>query len=450
MNGGCRSITRFLDSSGSSFSDALLARLVSSTDLQLRIQHYKGWLFVFLSALLIFFTLKSAWGKQKEAVSQKVEMEFLFQKLFETNLDGILMTTPDGEVYAANAAACKILQRSEEEIIRVGRKGIMDPTDFRLENALERRRSTGSFSGELTMIRGDGSKLEVEMSSVIFPDRFGNNRTNIVFRDLTERKLREKQLLEVNQRFTQVLDSITDAFIILDQDWSIIYVNREAAIINKKNAEEILGESLWEEWPASTGTLLEDKFRWAMKNRKSVHFEHRYFDEGLFDVWLEIHAYPFEQGLAVYYHDITEKKRLGDQLQGVHDRLNQTLESMTDAFILLDNEWRVTYMNAQAAKRQNLPLEEIIGKTHWEIWPMTQGSEVETQYRWAVEQGKPVHFEFHYYARGEYDEWHDIHAYPSEAGLAVFYADITKRKKAQEALKEIESRPGKKGENQDS
>jgi PAS domain S-box-containing protein len=135
--------------------------------------------------------------------------------------------------------------------------------------------------------------------------------------------------------------------------------------------------------------------------------------------------------------DLTEKKLLNTQLQRVRERLNQTLESMTDAFILLDSDWRVIYMNDRAIKRQEKTYDQIAGKSHWEIWPMTVGTEVEAYYRSAAADGKPVHFEHHYYEKGKYDEWHDIHVYPSEEGLAIYYSDITPRKKAEEALRKL-------------
>ena len=120
------------------------------------------------------------------------------------------------------------------------------------------------------------------------------------------------------------LDNISDAFIILDHDWRITYVNREAARINKKPAAAFLGKSHWEEWPASVGTNVEQQYRKAMAEQVTVHFEHHYFVAGTYDVWLDIYAYPIDNGLAIYYHDISERKQLEMQL-----RLNETLFQRT-------------------------------------------------------------------------------------------------------------------------
>ena len=108
----------------------------------------------------------------------------------------------------------------------------------------------------------------------------------------------------------------------------------------------------------------------------------------------------------------------------------ELLERMTDAFISLDREWRVVYMNGAARRLNARPGPNVIGRSHWEEWPMTVGTEVERQYRHAMAKQQPVHFEFHYVLPDGFDFWHAIHAYPGENGLSIFYRDITAQKRA--------------------
>jgi PAS domain S-box-containing protein len=107
------------------------------------------------------------------------------------------------------------------------------------------------------------------------------------------------------------------------------------------------------------------------------------------------------------------------------------LERMTDAFIALDREWRVVYINSAAMGLNTRPRPDVIGRSHWDEWPMTVGSEVERQYRLAMSTQRPVHFEHHYVLPGQ-DFWHSIHAYPDETGLSIFFRDITVEKRAEE------------------
>jgi PAS domain S-box-containing protein len=106
------------------------------------------------------------------------------------------------------------------------------------------------------------------------------------------------------------------------------------------------------------------------------------------------------------------------------NELAEFLERMTDAFIALDREWRVTYMNAAAEQLNAKPRSETIGRSHWDEWPHTVGSEVERRYRDAMTTQRAEHFEHHYMVPGQ-DFWHSIHAYPSESGLSIFFRDVT-------------------------
>jgi signal transduction histidine kinase len=104
-------------------------------------------------------------------------------------------------------------------------------------------------------------------------------------------------------------------------------------------------------------------------------------------------------------------------------RLAAVVEGMSDAFVALDADWRVAYVNRECARLNNTTPAALVGCDHWEQWPETVGTEVEREYRRAVAERMPVQFT-HYYPRA--DVWHAIHAYPAEGGgLAVFYRDVT-------------------------
>src|SRR2546423_4005245 len=106
------------------------------------------------------------------------------------------------------------------------------------------------------------------------------------------------------------------------------------------------------------------------------------------------------------------------------------LERMTDAFLALDREWRIVYMNSAAMGLNARPRPDVIGRSHWEEWPHTVGTELERQYRLAMKAQRPVHFEHHYTLPGN-DYWHSIHAYPDANGLSIFYRDITEQKRTE-------------------
>jgi PAS domain S-box-containing protein len=121
------------------------------------------------------------------------ESEGRFRAIFENSMDGILVTVPDGGILAANPTACKMLGRTEGEVCKAGRTGVVDPSDPRLPVLLEERARKGMCHGELTFVRGDGTKFPVDISSRLYKDRYGNPLTSMVFRDITERKKAEEK-----------------------------------------------------------------------------------------------------------------------------------------------------------------------------------------------------------------------------------------------------------------
>ncbi|AFY66493.1 signal transduction histidine kinase [Geitlerinema sp. PCC 7407] len=123
------------------------------------------------------------------------------------------------------------------------------------------------------------------------------------------------------------------------------------------------------------------------------------------------------------------------EAEAIAERMTQILENMHDAFVSLDADWRVTYQNRAAEHINNdIPRSQTLGKTHWEVWPASVGSEIEIQYRRAVADQVPIHFEHHYYDPPHYAVWLEIHACPFRGGLNIFFRDISDRKQAEATL----------------
>jgi PAS domain S-box-containing protein len=181
----------------------------------------------------------------KQAVEALKESEERYRSIFENSSVAILLTTPDGTILSANDFACRIFDRTEQEICELGRKGLVDLTDPRLPLALKEREETGRAKGELTFLKKDGSKFECEFSTVVFTDAEGNRRTSLVLRDLTEQKQAEQEIRNLNLSLENKVEErtlqVTNANRELETKISEIermnklFVGRELRMVELKN-----------------------------------------------------------------------------------------------------------------------------------------------------------------------------------------------------------------------
>ena len=111
-------------------------------------------------------------------------------------------------------------------------------------------------------------------------------------------------------------------------------------------------------------------------------------------------------------------------------RLAVVLESMSTAFFSLDPSWRFSYVNHQAEAVLGRPRAELLGGDVWELFPAAVGSDFETNYRRAMDTGEPVAFDAYYPA--PLDAWYEVRAWRNPEGLAVYFLDVTARRRLQE------------------
>ena len=178
------------------------------------------------------------------------------------------------------------------------------------------------------------------------------------------------RLRESTQRTTSVLENITDAFVAVDQSWTVTYVNAQAAEVLKRSIQGLLAQEFWKIFPESLGTRHEQQYRRAMAEQTVVSFETYYAPT---QRWLQVRGYPGRDGLSLFLQDVTDRKQAEEQLMElnrdldsrVQDRTTKLMKAMEEA-----EEARVKAEDANHSKSEFLanmshelrtPLNAIIG-----------------------------------------------------------------------------------------
>ena len=171
--------------------------------------------------------------------------ESLYRSVFEHSMEAVLLTSPDGVVYAANPAACKLLRRGEEEICKLGRNDLVDTSssELQLNEFLANRARTGGARAELIFIRGDGTRFPGEVSSQQFIDEQQQLRSILTIRDLTERNQAERMLAESEEQYRLLIAAMEEGVTLQDENSKILAFNKSAERILGLTADQLIGKT---------------------------------------------------------------------------------------------------------------------------------------------------------------------------------------------------------------
>lgn len=171
-----------------------------------------------------------------------------YYSLIESSMDAVLLTVKDGPILVANTAACEMFQMSLEEIYGSTRLDLSDVADPRLKLLLEERNRNGKAKGELTFKRKDGSKFPGEISSVVFTDTCGLQKTSMTIKDITEKKNLEKAFEIERQRFHDLYSQAPSCMGILKGS-NHIYEMANPLYLTLIGKKDIIGKTVKEVLP---------------------------------------------------------------------------------------------------------------------------------------------------------------------------------------------------------
>ena len=322
------------------------------------------------------------------------ESEEKYRSFFENSLDAILLTSPDGKIFSANPAACKTFGYSEEELIKLGRSGVVDMTDPQLPVLLAERALKGKVQGELTFVRKDGTHFLADISSAIFKDNKGLERTSMIIRDITDRKKAEQKVRESERRFRAIIDQAPLSIALLDMEGHPVISNLCLSNMLGYSSDELskmkfvdftYPEDVEEDLNQFNDLISGKITRYSMEKR----FVHKYGNL----VWVNLlvtmlrgeNGIPREIiGMA---EDITGRKNKEKEIKESEEKFRIITENSADPIFIANSSGRYLYVNTKAVQMLGYSKEEMLSFTIADISPQRKVREYFQIFRQLLKEG---------------------------------------------------------------
>ncbi|UPW00592.1 PAS domain S-box protein [Halorussus gelatinilyticus] len=369
--------------------------------------------------------------------------------------DGIYQLDADGRFVAVNDVIPELSGYDREELLGEHVSVILDADDVAtVQREIERRLTDDDRQEtvDFTVETADGDRVPCELRLNLLVEDGQFRGTIGVIRDVservrTERELgeRERQLERERDLTEEVLDASPVGVMVLDADGAVTRINDRAADLLGIPEDELDGydpddRPTYDE-EGRPVTVEDHPFAEVLETGEPVY--DRVLQVERLDGerrWLSVNAEPIiEDGKVVRVvttgEDVTEMKRRERELES---ELAEIIGRVTDAFYALDDEWQFTHVNDRAEELIDYQGEGLVGENFWEVFEWATDSKLGEEYREAMATQEPTSFEFYYPAPLE--AWYEVHAYPSESGLSVYFRDVTERRERERELEEYRSR----------
>lgn len=253
-------------------------------------------------------------------------------RIIESVGEAIVVADPVGRIRHWNPAAERLYGWSAAEVTGKSSAEIVNSPQMeeKARQMLQILAEEGTWSGELTVKRRDGSDLPVRMvNTPVFDERGSLEAVISVSSDVTEIHRAHDDVRRSLQRTHDILESILDGFFAVDPDFLVTYFNNAAEEILKRSREEVLGRHIFDAFPGLRTFLSEEQIRQACDQKRAFSFEaYRDIESGR--EWYNLSVHPAVNGASIFFNVITERKQMEEERRRLERQLEQSqrLESV--------------------------------------------------------------------------------------------------------------------------
>lgn len=309
---------------------------------QLINKRFKNYLLLFLlltfASIVTYVVFNKGFKKQI-----KNENLLKFNSVLIGNLyDPVITTDTDYLVTSWNKNAENLFGYTEQEVIGKRLKDVLQTKteSYSIEELRNIITEKTRWNGDVIYISKDNKTIYANVStSLVFDDSNNNNGTVSIVRDITDKKIAEKKLQQLTENqeseierkvaeLKTVFERTTDAFVSFDNELNYVFVNEKAAALHGSSVGEMTGKNILFYTPQKSSREFYEALLTVLKERKEIHNELKY---ALTGQWFENWIYPDENGVSVFYREITSRK----EKEATTFSTNKKLEELNNRFELI-------------------------------------------------------------------------------------------------------------------
>jgi diguanylate cyclase (GGDEF)-like protein/PAS domain S-box-containing protein len=295
---------------------------------------------------------------EMQAADKFSELAAENRALIDNSLDIIASVDNRGCLLRVSAAITDILGYATAECVGRRYSDFLHPEERQRASAVEARLRTGESTiqdFETRWTRKDGSIACLSLSLRWSPEK---ELMYLTARDVTERFHIQAEVQRSKDQMSAMLESIGDAFFAVDRNWRITYVNHKTASFVGVERAAMLGEIIWEAVPALRSSAMSPYYEKVMATRKPLSFEGL---SELSQTWIDVRVYPHEDGIAVYFHDVSARRQAERDIRESEQRLREVLEMTPAGYLLADAEASIIDVNPALCNVVGYLRDELVG-----------------------------------------------------------------------------------------